>query len=187
MKARIITLSNGRRVVKPARGRHTVIEKFALRGETVLVKLLTRLTAPEIRRAIDLEWKGLRRRFFLVRLTTRRFRLDRDEEIALILRNTVPRNDLRHARRHTPAQIESKLYEQWARLDAETDPRKRVSIKSYIHNIKRRLKERNEEFAAAQLEAARRGEQVEPSDHSHESIGDNEVCPLCKETVRKLI
>jgi hypothetical protein len=180
----IITLENGRRVVKARGGKHIRIEAYALRSWNTLWKISRQLALPEIRRCLDAEWAGKKRFIFLRRLTVRKWSLGLKEELAL-LNNLVKRTDLRRCPKKSPAQIEQNLYRQWARMDAATDPLERTRARNYASALGRLLKRRTKEVALDQLDAARRGEKVEPGDHSHEGLQQGKPCILCKEVIER--
>jgi len=62
------------------------VEVYATQNWRALIQVLHTMSLPELRRALDLEWGGRRRRMILLRLTMRLCELERRARLAEVMR-----------------------------------------------------------------------------------------------------
>jgi hypothetical protein len=144
----ILAHDSGRRVVKTKRGRYVYVESYALVNARTLEEVIGRLTAPELRRCLDLEWANpTKRRKILLRLTTVLYTIQRTEALELI-RRTVPAQPPRLGRKFTVAQLERSALATFGPSTRTGKPR-RCKGSSYRSTLTKRLHQRKAEIEAA--------------------------------------
>jgi hypothetical protein len=169
------------------------IESFALRNWRALHKVLGRMTAPEIRRAIDMESGGKRRLQLLLRLTSRLCEINRREAMAAVRLTAPKRSGARGEGRPklTTVQIEARIFA----LFGQDETSKAVNE---IKRLKQLLKRRQAEATAAAIaagDASERGHlskralrkfRQETGDHTHKNVPDGAQCKICGELVKRM-
>ncbi len=150
----ILAHDSGRRVVKTKRGRYTYVETYACVNARTLEEVIGRLTAPELRRCLDLEWASpTKRRKVLLRLTTVLYTLQRTEALDVI-RRTVPAQLPRLERKFTVTQLEQSALRTFGpstRGPSKGKPR-RSNGASYRSTLTKRMHQRKAEIEAASVE-----------------------------------
>jgi hypothetical protein len=198
----IITLNSGRRAIKVIAGgkvRLYPIEQYAVVNHRRMEDVLGRMTQPEIRRALDLEWGSpTKRRAILLRMTDVLFSQQKREALEVIRKN-VPAQLPRQGRRHTLAQMESAAM---ATFGPATQGRtkgkpRRKGGSSYRSTLTKRMRERRAEYEREAIDRMKadgrtklsKAERLElkrkSGDHFHDGMTAGELCELCGEIVEE--
>jgi hypothetical protein len=144
------------RVVKTKRGKMR-IENYAVVNARTLEEVIGRMSAPELRRALDLEQANpLRRRKLLLRMTHVLGTLEREQKLDEI-RRTVPAQLPRQGRVHSVGEIEAaalRTFGPSTQGPSKGKPR-RANGSSYRSTLTKKLHQRKAAFESAAAEQVR--------------------------------
>jgi hypothetical protein len=169
-----------------------IVDYFLAQNARAYHPIMMKMTAAELREAKSREWSGPKRAWLLAAIEKRLSNLALAAELAVILNNARRPDGPRGRLPLTPRQIEKRIEEKLQQPDTKAN---RVKISQLTQKLKRR----REEWTRKAIERAQAREQgrltkrqyreyqLALGDHEHAGLQENSQCPLCGETIRRMI